>query len=64
MRQNQLSESFAAYWRYIATSICVNIGSSNGALPDGVDRFPEPMFIYQERCSVAFTDEQSQKKCW
>ena len=32
-----------AYWRHMATEIWVNIGSSNGLLPDGTNPLPEPM---------------------
>ena len=32
-----------AYWCHTAIAICVNIGSSNGLVPDGTKLLPEPM---------------------
>ena len=34
---------------YMATQICVNIGSDNGLLPDGIKPLPEPkLTIHQQ----------------
>ena len=41
------------------TQIWVNIGSGNGLLPYGTKPLPEPMLTYHQRCSLAFTWEQS-----
>ena len=46
----------------MATEIQINIGSSDGMLPDGTKPLPELMLTYHERCSVTFNWEQFHKK--
>ena len=66
MTQRHLTSSWCHHsinslWPSDAT--WVNIGSGNGLLPDGTKPLPEPMLSYHQRCSVAFTCEQFQKRC-
>ena len=35
------------WWRYMATSIWLNIGSGDGLSPGGTKRVTKPMLIYQ-----------------
>ena len=39
----------------LVSVIWVNIGSGNGLLPDGGKPIPEPILIFYQRYSVAFT---------
>ena len=52
-----------AQLHHISTYIWVSIGSGNGLLHDGTKTLPESRITYHQRCSVAFTWEQSHKKC-
>ena len=50
-------------WPSDATWICVNIGSSNGLVPDGTKPLPEPMLTYHQQGPVAFIWVQFYKRC-
>ena len=47
-----------AYWRLMATSIPINIGSDNGSLPEGTKPLPEAILTYHQYGPVAFTRGQ------
>ena len=44
-----------ALWHHMVTLIWINIGSSNGLLPDGTRPLPEPVLVNHEWGSVALT---------
>ena len=46
------------------TYIWVNIGSSNGLLPDGTKPLPEPMLTYHQWSFVVFTLQQFTASAW
>ena len=47
-----------AKWCQLVIVICVNIGSGNGLLLDGIKPLHEPMLTYHQLSFVAFTPEQ------
>ena len=52
-----------ALWLHMATHSCVNIGSGNGLLPDGIKPLLEPMSPNHQWGFVAFTWGQFHNKC-